>query len=120
MSKLKSLLTRLRAIDSVELAAVVAHDGLLIEGTARNGVDVDAICAVASNGLAMADALGREIRKGGSVQTLLEYEDGLVILEPLNDDAMLLLMASARAHLGQVRFLVSKHRDDFVAALNAI
>jgi predicted regulator of Ras-like GTPase activity (Roadblock/LC7/MglB family) len=120
MSNLKNLLNRLRAIDSVELAAVVAHDGLLIEGTARNGVDVDAICAVASNGLAMADALGREIRKGGSVQTLLEYEDGLVILEPISEDAMLLLVASARAHLGQVRFVVAKHRDDFLAALNAI
>jgi predicted regulator of Ras-like GTPase activity (Roadblock/LC7/MglB family) len=120
MSKLKNLLGRLRAIDSVELAAVVAHDGLLIESTARTGVDVDAICAVASNGLAMADALGREIRKGGSVQTLLEYEDGLVILEPINADAMLLLMASARAQLGQVRFAVAKHRDEFLNALNAI
>jgi len=120
MSKLKSLLSRLRAIDSVELAAVVAQDGLLIESTARTGVDVDAICAVASNGLAMADALGREIRKGGSVQTLLEYEDGLVILEPLSADAMLLLMTSERAHLGQVRFVVAKHREDFVDALNAI
>lgn len=119
-SNLKGLLSRFRILDSVELAAVVAHDGLLIESTARPDVDVDAICAVASNGLAMAEALGREIDKGKATQTLLEYSQGLVLLEPISDEAMLLLMANAREELGQVRFLVALHRHDLVEALNAI
>jgi predicted regulator of Ras-like GTPase activity (Roadblock/LC7/MglB family) len=119
-SKLRNLLGRFRTVDSVELAAVVATDGLLIESTSRPGVDVDAICAVASNGLAMADALGREIDKGGPIQTTLEYEFGLVVIEPISSDAMLLLLANARDDLGYVRFLVAKHRDDMVDALSAI
>lgn len=119
-SKLRSLLGRFRTIDSIELAAVVATDGLLIESTARDGVDVDAIGAVASNGLAMAEALGREIDKGGAIQTLLEYERGLVIIEPISNDAMLLLLANTRDDLGYVRFLVSKHREDMIDALSAI
>jgi uncharacterized protein len=119
-SKLRNLLGRFRAVESIELAAVVATDGLLIESVARPGVDVDAICAVASNSLAMAEALGREIAKGGSVQTMLEYEQGLVIIEPISNDAMLLLLANSRDDLGYVRFLVAKHRDDMVDALSAI
>lgn len=119
-SKLRSLLGRFRAIDSIELAAVVATDGLLIESTAGPDVDVDAIGAVASNGLAMAEALGREIAKGGSIQTMLEYEYGLVLIEPISADAMLLLLANSRDDLGYVRFLVSKHREDMVDALSAI
>lgn len=119
-SNLKSLLGRFRALDSVELAAVVAQDGLLIEATARPGVDIDAICAVASNGLAMAEALGREIDKGQTMQTLLEYQQGLVLLEPISEDAMFLLMANTREELGQVRFLVAIHRHDLVNALKAI
>lgn len=119
-SKLRNLLGRFRAVESVELAAVVATDGLLIESAARPNVDVDAICAVASNSLAMAEALGREIAKGGSVQTMLEYEQGLVLIEPISNDAMLLLLANARDDLGYVRFLVAKHRDDMVDALSAI
>lgn len=119
-SKLRNLLGRFRAVESVELAAVVATDGLLIESAARPGVDVDAICAVASNSLAMAEALGREIDKGGSVQTMLEYEQGLVLIEPISNDAMLLLLANSRDDLGYVRFLVAKHRDDMVDALGAI
>ncbi len=119
-SQLRSLLSRFRGIDSVEMAAIVAHDGLLIESVARPDVEVEAICAVASNGLAMADALGREIDKGRSIQTLLEYEQGLVVLEPISDDAMILLMASAREMLGQVRFMVAMYRQDLLAALEAI
>ncbi|MGQ9926422.1 MAG: roadblock/LC7 domain-containing protein [Chloroflexaceae bacterium] len=118
--KLQNLLGRFRRVESVELAAVVATDGLLIESVASPDVDVDAVCAVASNGLAMAEALGREIDKGGAVQTLLEYENGIVLIEPISGDAMLLLLASAREDLGYVRFLVAKHRDDVFDALSAI
>jgi predicted regulator of Ras-like GTPase activity (Roadblock/LC7/MglB family) len=119
-SKLRDLLGRFRAVESVDLAAVVATDGLLIESTARPGVDVDAICAVASNGLAMAEALGREIAKGGALQTMLEYEHGLVVIEPITSEAMLLLLAGSRDDLGYVRFLVAKHRGDMGDALREI
>jgi len=119
-SNLRSLLGSFQAVESVELAAVVATDGLLIESIADSEVDVDAICAVASNGLAMAEALGREINKGGSIQTMLEYEQGVVLIEPISSDAMLLLLANSRDDLGFVRFLVAKHRDDMVDALSAI
>jgi predicted regulator of Ras-like GTPase activity (Roadblock/LC7/MglB family) len=119
-SKLRDLLGRFRAVESIELAAVVATDGLLIESTAQPGVDVDAICAVASNGLAMADALGREIDKGEPVQTVLEYQYGLVIIEPISSDAMLLLLVGSRDDLGYVRFFVAKHRDDIGDALREI
>ncbi|NJN16741.1 MAG: roadblock/LC7 domain-containing protein [Oscillochloris sp.] len=119
-SKLRNLLGRFQMIESVELAAVVATDGLLIESVAMPGVDVDAICAVASNGLAMAEALGREIDKGGSIQTMLEYEQGLVLIEPINAEAMLLLLANTRDDLGYVRFLVTKHREPMIEALSEI
>ncbi len=118
--KLKNLLSRFRNVESVELAAVVATDGLLIESIARPGVDVDAVCAVASNGLAMADALGREIDKGGTVQTMLEDDHGIVLIEPISNDAMLLLLANTRDDLGYVRFLVARHREDMLDALSAI
>lgn len=119
-SKLKNLLGRFRDVESVELAAVVATDGLLIESIARAGLDVDAVCAVASNGLAMADALGREINKGGTVQTMLEYDEAIVLIEPISSDAMLLLLANTRDDLGYVRFLVAHHREDMLDALSAI
>ena len=51
---------------------------------------------------------------------MVEYEDGLVLLEPIGAEAMLLLLANNRDDLGYVRFLVAKHRDDMLDALSAI
>lgn len=117
---MKNILNHFRILESVELAAVVAHDGLLIESSALPGVDVDAICAVASNGIAMAEALGKEIDKGEAAQILLEYDYGVVLLESINHEAMLLLVTSAREELGYMRFLVALHRDELAEALEAI
>lgn len=119
-SSLGDVLHRFRALQSVELAAVVANDGLLIESVAAPGLNVDAVCAVASNGLAMSEALGREVDKGSTVQTMLEYEQGLVLLEPISPEAMLLLVTNAREELGQIRFLVALHRQELLDALEAI
>jgi len=117
---LHTLLGQFRTVESVELAALVAIDGLLIESSARAGLDVDAICAVASNGLAMAEALGREINKGGAVQTVLEYDHGLILLEPISDDAMLLILTNSRDHLGRLRYTAQANRAGIIAALAAI
>lgn len=119
-STLKSLLGRFRILESIELAAIVANDGLLIESNAHPGVDVDAICAVASNGLAIAHALGKEVSKGQMVQTMLEYEHGVVFIEPISGDAMLLLVSTIREEIGHVRFLAAMHRADLADALSAI
>jgi predicted regulator of Ras-like GTPase activity (Roadblock/LC7/MglB family) len=119
-AEIRELLQSFRSLEGVSLAAVVATDGLLIEGVADVQVDVDAICAVASNGLVMAEALGREIGKGGTVQTVLEYDAGLVILEPLSDDAMVLIVSSRRNHLGRIRFLLKRHHQPLFDAVNAI
>ncbi len=114
------LLQRFRAVESIDLAAVVANDGLLIESMVQAGTDVEAICAVASNSLAMAESLGREINKGQPLQIILEYGQGFVIIEPINREAMLLLMTSALEQLGQVRFLIALHRSELLDALEAI
>lgn len=117
---LQSLLRHFRALEGVELAAVVATDGLLMESSARGGVDTEAVCAVAANGLALAEALGREIAKGSAAQLTLEYDNGLVLIDPLTPDAMLLVLTHGRDHFGRVRFLIHKHRDAFVSAVHAI
>jgi hypothetical protein len=114
------LLDRFRAIDSVEMAAVVSPDGLVIDVVADPDIDINAICAVGSSGLAMAETLGSEIDKGQALQTMLEYEQGLVVLEPINSEAMLLVMARMPEDLGSLRFLIALHRYELLEALETI
>jgi predicted regulator of Ras-like GTPase activity (Roadblock/LC7/MglB family) len=117
---IQEILDNFRALEGVTLAAVVATDGLLIEGSADQNVDIDAVCAVASNALVMAEALGREIGQGEAVQTALEYESGLVVLEPLNEDAMVLIVSNRRANLGRIRFLLQRFHQPLFDAVAAI
>lgn len=119
-AEIRELLVPFRSLNGVSLAAVVATDGLLIEGLADPEVDVDAICAVASNGLVMAEALGREIGKGSTVQSVLEYESGLVILEPLSADAMVLIVCNRRDSLGRIRFMLKRYHQPLSEAVDAI
>lgn len=117
---LQQLLGRIHALSGVSLAAVVANNGLLIEGVADPGVETDAICAVASNGLVMAEAIGREIGRGGAIQAILEYENGVVVLEPLGDEAMVLVVSDRRTDLGRIRFLLKQLHEPLSQAVSAI
>lgn len=119
-AEIRDLLKNFRSLNEISLAAIVATDGLLIEGLADPDVDIDAICAVASNGLVMAEALGREIGRGGSIQTVLEYENGLVVLEPLSEDAMVLVVSGHRNNLGRIRFMLRRYHQPLFEAVNAI
>jgi uncharacterized protein len=117
---LKELLTEFKKVDGVDLAAIVGSDGLVIESIAKSGVDVDAIGALADNGLAMARALGMQIQKGEPVQTLLEYTHGILVMESLSEDAMIVISSEQVSDLGRVRFLTRHHRHELIEALNAI
>ncbi len=117
---LKELLTEFKKVEGVDLAAIVGSDGLVIESIAKAGVDVDAIGALADNGLAMARALGMQIAKGAPVQTLLEYERGILLLESLGDEAMIVISSQQVSDLGRLRFLTRHHRHAIIEALNAI
>ncbi len=117
---MKDLLEQFRAIRGVDVAAVVGPDGLVIESVARPGVDVDAIAAVATNGLLLADALGRQIERGGALQTIVEYESGVLLLESLAEEGMMLIVSRDPTDLGRIRFTAKQHKADLAEALAAI
>ena len=53
---MQDLLSKFRAIRGVGMAVVVGSDGLVIESVHRPELDADALAAVATNGLLLAEA----------------------------------------------------------------
>lgn len=117
---LQTLLQLFDAVEDLDLAAIAAPDGLLMESFGRAGVNAEAICAVAANGLGLVEALGREINKGQPQQLTVEYAQGLVMIDLLTPDAMLLILTHGRTQSERVRLLLHKHHDAFVSAIHAI
>jgi predicted regulator of Ras-like GTPase activity (Roadblock/LC7/MglB family) len=118
-TRLNELIQQLRDIDGIDLAAVVGNDGLLLAHSAAEGIDGEAVGAVSASGLLVAEAMGRELERGGISQTTIEYEHGMVMLTPLDPDVALLVLARPDANLGRLRLLTRRARGELLRAVSA-
>ncbi|MBE3557839.1 MAG: roadblock/LC7 domain-containing protein [Ktedonobacteraceae bacterium] len=119
MVDLKQTLSRFVAIPGVRQVLLVGRDGLMIEGVTREGKeDMEAVGAITTTGLSTAEALGKEIARGGLVGVIMEYEQGLVSAEPLGDFALIVALFDNAAQLGRVRHLVRTSRNEILEALD--
>jgi len=118
-ARLSELIRQLRDIGGIDLAAVVGNDGLVLASSAAEGIDAEAVGAVGASGLLVAEALGRELERGGITQTTLEFENGLVLLTPLDPDVSLLVLARPDANLGRLRLLTRRARGELLRAVSA-
>lgn len=119
MVDLKQLLNRFLSVPGVRQAVLVGRDGLLIEGTTRDGKeDMEAVGALMTTGLSTAEALGQEISRGSLVGLLVEYEHGLVSVDPLGDFALVVTLLDGASSIGRVRHLVKTCRSEVLEALD--
>jgi predicted regulator of Ras-like GTPase activity (Roadblock/LC7/MglB family) len=119
MVDLKQALSRFLTIPGVRQAILVGRDGLLIEGVARDGKeDLEAVGAITTTGLSTAEALGQEIARGNVVGVLMEYEHGLVSVDPLGDFALMVTLSDNASNIGRVRHLVKTSRNEILEALD--
>jgi predicted regulator of Ras-like GTPase activity (Roadblock/LC7/MglB family) len=117
-NRLNELLQQLRDIGGIDLAAVVGNDGLVLASSAAEGIDAEAVGAVAASGLLLAEALGRELERGAAVQTIIEFADGMALLMPLDPDVALLVLARPDANLGRLRLVTRRARADLMRAVS--
>jgi uncharacterized protein len=113
---LTRVLTRLQTADAIDLVAVISTDGLLIDAAARADLDAQHLAATACNGLLMARAIGGELGRGAPVQAIIEYEQGLLLLEPLDEDLALVMLTPKEANLGRLRLIARKYGPEILQA----
>lgn len=119
MVDLKQTLSRFLSIPGVRLAVLVGRDGLLIDGLTRDGKeDMEAVGAIMTSSLNTAEALGQEISRGNVVGTLMEFEHGLVSIDPLGDFALVVTLFDNASCIGRVRHLVKASRNEILEALD--
>jgi predicted regulator of Ras-like GTPase activity (Roadblock/LC7/MglB family) len=119
MVDLKQTLSRFLTIPGVRLAILVGRDGLVIEGLTRDGKeDLEAVGAFMTTGLNTAEAVGQEISRGNVVGALMEYEHGLVSIDPLGDFALVVTLFDNAASISRVRHMVKASRNEILEALD--
>ncbi len=119
MVDLKQTLSRFLAIPGVKQAILVGRDGLMIEGLTRDGKeDMEAVGAIMTTGLGTAEALGQEIARGNVVGVLMEYEHGLVSIDPLGDFALMVTLSDNASNIARVRHMLKASRNEILDALD--
>jgi uncharacterized protein len=71
-----------------------------------------------TSGLSTAEALGHEISRGSVVGALMEYERGLVSVDPLGDFALMVTLFDNASSIGRVRHMVKTSRNEILEALD--
>ncbi len=116
MKKVGDTLNVLSKLDGVSAVSLVGRDGFLLDSIAKKGIDAEMIGAIASGGFGASESMGKQLEKGNLTMTMLEYNDGPVILAPVGDDAFLVVAAEENANLALIRLSVKKYKDRLVAA----
>lgn len=119
MVDLKQALSRFLTIQGVRQAVLVGRDGLMIEGLTRDGKEsMEAVGALATSGLGTAEGLGQEIARGGLVGVLMEYEQGIISVDPVGEFALMVTLSDNASSIGRVRHMVKASRNEILEALD--
>ena len=115
-AELTRLLRKMQTTDGMDLVAVITMDGLVIDSAGRATLDAQHVAAATCNGLLMARALGGELERGRPIQAIIEFEYGLLLMEPLDEDLGLILLAPREANLGRLRLMARKYTQELLQA----
>jgi predicted regulator of Ras-like GTPase activity (Roadblock/LC7/MglB family) len=94
-----------RRLAGSERAVVLSADGLLLGRSAeldREGAEH--LAAMASAFSSLSRGVGTRFGKGGMLQTVVELEDGYLVVTEAGAGACLALLASSQADLGMVAY----------------
>ncbi len=114
---LRTLIESLSGRPEVTGAAIVSGEGLLIDHTLPPGTDGDALAALAATLLRHLGEFGGAARLGASATAVLEYAGGPAIVGAVPGGAALVVLARPDADLGELLYLVRRHRPAVADAL---
>jgi uncharacterized protein len=118
MPKLRDVLKELVNVEGIITAVVVGRDGFVIDGVSSTGkLQVEAVGAVISTGIGSSEVMGRELNVGELTQSIVEYAEGIVLVNLVGKDAVLAIVADLKTNLGNVRYQVKKRVPEIAQAL---
>ncbi|HKO16389.1 MAG TPA: roadblock/LC7 domain-containing protein [Gemmatimonadaceae bacterium] len=115
MPSIRDLVAVIRQREGVEAAIVLGRDGLLIDSQAVAGLDADDIAARIPPIIGPADELGAVLGRGELQAAVLEHRGGLALVSVLSSEAVLFVLVSTRANVGQLLAELRRNRDQIAA-----
>lgn len=115
MPSIRDLVAAIRQRDGVDAAIVLGRDGLLIDSHLTPGLDAEDIAARIPAIIGSADDFGAATGRGDLTAAVLEHANGLAIVSVLSAEAVLLVLVTPKANLGQLLFELRRNREHIAA-----
>ncbi|HEY4690580.1 MAG TPA: roadblock/LC7 domain-containing protein [Anaerolineae bacterium] len=119
-SRTDQMVDRLRDLQGstpdIEASAIVSVDGLIMASSLPAGVEEDRVSAMSAAMLSLGERIASELGRGILDEVYIHGNDGYVILMSVGQDAVLTVLARARAKLGLI-FLDMKRAAEDLAKL---
>lgn len=115
MPSIRDLVAAIRQREGVDAAIVLGHDGLLIDSQLGPGLDAEDVAARIPGIIGPADEFGAAIGRGELLTAVLEHRNGLAIVSVLSSEAILLVLVTPRANIGQLLFELRRNREHIAA-----
>ena len=115
MASIRELVAAIRQREGVEAAVVLGRDGLLIDSQAAPTLDPERIAALIPPIIGPSDDLGGALQSGELVTAVLEYRQRVAILAAMSSEAILFVLVTPQANIGQLLFELRRNRDHFAA-----
>lgn len=114
---IRDLVRTLRGSPGVEAAVIIGRDGLVIDGSATAGVDLEHIAAHIPALVGTADEVSAHAARGALVTAVLEYERSAAIVTSLSQESLLFVLLAQGANLGPILFDIRSHRSQMAALI---
>jgi predicted regulator of Ras-like GTPase activity (Roadblock/LC7/MglB family) len=109
-----------RRLAGSEKAVVLSGDGLLLgRSAALDRESAEHLAAMGSAFSSLSRGVGTRYAKGGMLQTVVELEDGYLVVTEAGAGACLALLASSHADLGMVAYEMNVIVQQVGSALSA-
>lgn len=120
MPAVRDQLAHVLALPGVRAVVLAGREGLTIDAAGQGETRLfDALGALGASALGTSAALGQELGGGAVVGVILEYEAGLVAVDPIGPYAALVTLAESAASLGRLRHALATVRGEMLRALDA-
>ena len=115
MPSIRDLVAAIRQREGVDAAIVLGRDGLLIDSQLGPGLDAEDVAARIPGIIGPADEFGVAIGRGELLTAVLEHRTGLAIVSVLSAEAILLVLVTPRANIGQLLYELRRNREHIAA-----
>ncbi len=109
MRQLGEILDEIASGPAIRFVALVSRDGFIIENSSSAGEAEELAAARAAQLLFAAEGLGEELRNGETKQIVVKYEKGLLVVDCLHSDTLLLTAVGSEASMAWVQYAVKKY-----------